>query len=118
MQTNQPANGTGTVGGPAARAALTWRQLTGTAVAQRELGLYLELSEQARRHRALRDELLARLEAGASVEPGPLAARVEQFSRRVLSAKALTPLLGEDRVRQLQEEVERSVCRHLVVGGA
>jgi hypothetical protein len=118
MQTNQPTNGTGTLGGPSAQAALTWRQLTGTAVTQRELGLYLELSEQARRHRLLRDDLLARLEAGAMVEPGPLAVRVECVPRRVLSARVLAGALGEERVRQLRAEVEPTLHRHVVVSGA
>jgi hypothetical protein len=118
MQTNQPANGTGAVGGPAAQAALTWRQLNVTAVTQRELALYLEACAQGRRHRVQRDELLALLEAGALVEPGPLAVRVECVPHRVLSAKALTPLLGEGRVRELQEAVEPTLHRHLVVSGA
>jgi hypothetical protein len=118
MKTNQPANGTGAVGGPSAQAALTWRRPSVAAVTQRELALFQELSEQARRHRELRDELLARLAAGAMVEPGPLAARVEHSARRVLSAKALTPLLGEGRVRQLQEEVGPTLYRHLLVAGA
>jgi hypothetical protein len=73
---------------------------------------------QARRHRALRDELLARLDAGAWVEPGPLAARVECVARRALSVKALTPVLGVEQVRQLQEAVGPTLCRHLLVGGA
>jgi hypothetical protein len=118
MKTNQPANGTGAVGGPSACAALTWRRPSVAAVTQRELALFLELSEQARRHRVLRDELLARLDAGAMVEPGPLVAQVEHSARRVLSAKALTPLLGEGRARQLQEEVGPALCRHLLVAGA
>jgi hypothetical protein len=89
-----------------------------TALTRRELALFLGASAQARRHRALRDELLARLASGARVEPGPLVAQVEHSARRVLSAKALTPVLGEGRVRQLQEEVGPTVCRHLVVSGA
>jgi hypothetical protein len=80
--------------------------------------LFLELSEQARRHRVLHDELLARLAGGAWVEPGPLSVRVECVPHRLLSAKALTPVLGEGRVRQLQEEVGPTVCRHLLVAGA
>ena len=110
---------TGLLGGPAAPpAALTGRQLTVTAVTQRELALFLGASAQARRHRVLRDELLALLEAGASVEPGPLAARVERVPHRVLSVKALKPVLGEDRVRQLQEAVGPTLYRHLVVSEA
>jgi hypothetical protein len=113
MKTNQPANGTAT-----ALALLPGRQRTVTTVTQHELALFLELSKQARRHRALRDELLARLDAGVLVESGPLSACIEHFARRALSVKALTPLLGEDRVRQLQEEVGPTVCRHLVILGA
>jgi hypothetical protein len=117
MQTNQPANGTGAVGGPSAQAALTWRRPSATALTQRELAEYQELSEQARRHRALRDELLARLDAGGWVEAGPLSVCVEHFARRVLSVKALAGVLGEERVRQLQDEVEPTLHRHLVVTG-
>ena len=115
MQTNQPTNGTGTLGGPSAQAALTWRQLNVTAVTQRELALYLEACAQARRHRELRDELLGLVDGGAWVEPGRLAARVECVPRRVLSARALAGVLGEERVRQLQEEVQPTLCRHLIV---
>jgi hypothetical protein len=50
--------------------------------------------------------------------PGPLAARVECVCHRLLSAQALTPLLGEGRARQLQDEVGPALCRHLLVAGA
>jgi hypothetical protein len=109
MEINRPANGAATA------VTLTGRQLSVTAVTQRELALYLEACAHGRRQQVLRDELLALLGAGAWVEPGPLAARVECVPRRVLSAKALTPLLGEGRVRELQEAVAPTLCRHLVV---
>ena len=67
--------------------ALAGRQLTATALTQRELALFLGASAQARR-------------------------------RRELSDKALTPLLGEGRVRQPQEELGPTPFRHLVVSGA
>jgi hypothetical protein len=93
-----------------------------TAVTQPALALYLGAGAQARRHRLLRDELLARLERGAWVESGPLSARVECARHRLLSVKALRPLLGEGRVRRLQEEAGPTVCRHLLLarppGGA
>jgi hypothetical protein len=88
------------------------------AVTQRELALYLEASAQARRHRVLRDELLARLASGALVEPGPLSVRVEYVPHRLLSAQALTPLLGEGRARRLQEAAGPTPFRHLLVAGA
>jgi hypothetical protein len=47
-----------------------------------------------------------------------LGASVQARRHRVLSAKALTPLLGEGRARQLQDEVVPTVCRHLLVAGA
>jgi hypothetical protein len=112
MEINRPANGAATA------VTLTGRQLSVTAVTQRELALYLEACAQARRHRVLRDELLALVDAGAWVEPGPLAVRVEHVARRVLSAKALTAALGEDQVRQLQEKVGPTLCRRLVASGA
>ena len=43
---------------------------------------------------------------------------MQALRHRELSAKALTPLLGEGRVRRLQEEVGPTPFRHLVVGGA
>jgi hypothetical protein len=56
--------------------------------------------------------------AGVRCGDRPLAVRVECVPRRVLSAKALTAVLGEDQVRQLQEEVGPTLCRRLVVSGA
>ena len=47
-----------------------------------------------------------------------LGASAQARRHRELSAKALTPLLGEGRVRQLQEAVEPTLYRHLVVSGA
>ena len=47
-----------------------------------------------------------------------LGASAQARRHRELADKALTPLLGEGRVRQLQEEVGPTVCRHLVVSGA
>jgi hypothetical protein len=47
-----------------------------------------------------------------------LGASAQARRHRELSAKALTPPLGEGRVRQLQEAAGPTVCRHLVVSGA
>ena len=81
MKTNQPANGAATA------VTLAGRQLSVTAVTQRELALFLGASVQARRHREVSD-------------------------------KALTPLLGEGRVRRLQKEAGPAPFRRLLVAGA
>ena len=47
-----------------------------------------------------------------------LGASVQARRHRELSAKALTPPLGEGRVRRLQEAAGPTVCRHLLVAGA
>ena len=47
-----------------------------------------------------------------------LGASAQARRHRELSDKALTPLLGEGRVRQLQDEVGPTTFRHLVVSGA
>ena len=47
-----------------------------------------------------------------------LGASVQARRHRELSAKALTPLLGEGRVRELQEAAGPTPYRHLLVAGA
>jgi hypothetical protein len=47
-----------------------------------------------------------------------LGASVQARRHRELSAKALTPLLGEGRVRRLQEAAGPTPFRHLLVAGA
>jgi hypothetical protein len=47
-----------------------------------------------------------------------LGASVHARRHRDLSDKALTPLLGEGRVRELQEEAGPTPFRHLLVAGA
>ena len=47
-----------------------------------------------------------------------LGASVQARRHRELSAKARTPLLGEGRARQLQEEAGPTLSRPLVVSGA
>jgi hypothetical protein len=47
-----------------------------------------------------------------------LGASVQARRHRELSDKALTPLLGEGRVRRLQDEEGPTPCRHLLVAGA
>ena len=47
-----------------------------------------------------------------------LGAGAQARRHRELSDKALTPPLGEGRVRRLQEAAGPTVCRHLLVAGA
>ena len=47
-----------------------------------------------------------------------LGASVQARRHRELSAKALTPPLGEGRVRRLQKEAGPALCRRLLVAGA
>jgi hypothetical protein len=97
------------------QSALVGQQVTVTAVTQAQLAAFLEVRRQAWRHPVLRDQLLDLLDGGAWVEPGPLRVRVERTSRRILSAGALTPVLGEVRYRELLDAVEPTVCRNLIV---
>jgi len=86
-------------------------------VSQADLADFLQLREQFRRHKEVRDGLLALLEAGAPVEPGPLTARVRRVPRQLLCPRTLTPVLGEDRVQELLARVEPTVYRFLDVTG-
>jgi hypothetical protein len=67
------------------------------------------------RYNALRDQLLDLLQGGARVEPGRLTARVERTRRPVRSVKALTPVLGEAGVRELQAAVAPTVFRNVII---
>jgi len=86
-------------------------------VSQADLADFLQLREQFRRHKEVRDRLVALLEAGAPVELGPLTARVRRAPRQLLCPKTLMPVLGEDRVQELLTCVAPTVYRFLDVTG-
>src|SRR5262245_3164487 len=88
-------------------------------ITQAELNRYQELKaslEQAQKQLdGLRRGLLARLEAGAHVEPGPLQATCRVVNQRRLTAASLVPLLGKARVEELKNQVLPVAQRHLIV---
>jgi hypothetical protein len=86
-----------------------------STVTQAQLQEYLEIREQAWKYKPLHEQLAALLQAGAWIEPGRLTAKVELKHKPILSIKALTPVLGEARVRELLHAVEPTVFRHLLI---
>jgi ribosomal protein S1 len=85
------------------------------AVTQQMLQEFMELKAQADRKESLRQQIVNLLEAGATVEPGALTAFVHRTQQRLLSGKALVPILGEKKVQELKELVEPTVVRQLWV---
>ena len=86
-----------------------------STVTQAQLQEFLEIREQYRKYKRLHEQLATLLQAGAWIEPGRLTAKVELERRPIFSNKALTPVLGEARVRELRDAVEPTVFRHLLI---
>ena len=84
-------------------------------ISQEMLEEYLRLGEAKRRHEALREELIARVQADAWIEPGPLSVSLRLESSRRLTASSLIPVLGKDEVERLKAQIEPTVCRYLDV---
>lgn len=84
-------------------------------IPQAVLSEHQRLSELVRERRRLRDRLIQLLDAGASVEPGPLYTNVREVVSCAFSAAKLTAILGEDRVAELRRQIEPTIARQLVV---
>lgn len=84
-------------------------------VTQAMLADYLAVEELWRVREERRKRLLALLEAGAAVEPGPLAARIDYQGRSIFSWTKLLRVLGQAGVERLADEVGPTVCRFLRV---
>ena len=86
-----------------------------STVTQAQLQEFLEIREQYRKYKPLHEQLATLLLAGAAIEPGRLTAKVELIHKSIFSNKALTPVLGEARVRELLHDVEPTVFRYLII---
>jgi hypothetical protein len=86
-----------------------------STVTQAQLQEFLEIREQAWKYPSVHEQLVTLLQAGAWIEPGHLTAKVELKHKPILSNKALTPVLGEARVRELLHAVEPTVFRYLII---
>jgi hypothetical protein len=90
-------------------------QVTIEAITQAELEAFLELEKQGYRHTAEREKLIELLDRGAWIEPGPITVRLDRRPRWLLSAKALTPVVGTAGVQELLAAIEPTIYRHLKV---
>lgn len=88
-------------------------------ITQATLVRYQQLVDQEQTLRnereALRQELLARLGAGAALEAGPLTADVQECTVRALSQAKLLPLLGASGLAALLDRIEPTLQRKLMV---
>lgn len=85
------------------------------AVTQVMLAKYLEVEELWRVRQELRMRLIGLLEAGATIEPRKLTARIDYGDRVALSRTNLTRTLGEAEFERLAAAVGSTLCRYLRV---
>jgi hypothetical protein len=97
------------------RESRTFRASVGHAAAHRVLRCYRKSLQKSREFQAFRQEILARLDDGAWVEPGELSVTVREFRQQRLTQAFLTEALGAGRVRELKEQARPTVYRHLIV---
>lgn len=87
-------------------------------IKQAELKEYLRLAEAERRRDAMRKDLMARLDGGAKVQPGPLTALIEVSTAKRLSRGLLVELIGAEETDALMERVPHAEQRSLRVRAA
>jgi hypothetical protein len=75
----------------------------------------LELRRAAKELKRLADDIRGRLAAGASVEPGPYTAWLQEVRQQRLTNDVLVEALGQEFVQGLKERARPTVCRRLVV---
>lgn len=85
------------------------------AVTQAMLAEYAQLVEAARLKKELRQHLIALLDAGAGVEPGPLKATLDVSTQVRCTWPKLIDLLGEEEVEAIREQIEPTEVRYLRV---
>jgi len=87
------------------------------AIRQAALERYLALKRLAGEFEALKEQLKAALGAGAAVEPGPVAARLDiRQRRRLTAAEVIRQLeLSPAEVARLRAEVPLVDCRFLAI---
>jgi hypothetical protein len=69
----------------------------------------------AKVYQSLRNDVLARIDGGAAIEPGPLTARVVPVEGRRVTWPLLIELLGPAEVRRLRARTPPTLCRQLRV---
>lgn len=88
-------------------------------ITQAELERYKDLSDEARevnwKAKHLRESLIAKLDAGASVEPGQLDAEIHETEQRRITNDELVRLLGLDVVEEVRANIAPTKSRSLKV---
>ena len=88
---------------------------TPPTVTQAELARLVELREYDRERNRLRNSVLARLGAGAEVEPGELDAKVSYYEPHSVTWKQLMEVLEEGFIRELKKALNQPRHRCLDV---
>lgn len=86
---------------------------TKATITQAQLAEMMEMRDLARRADALRREIVALLDAGAEIEPGPLTAWVHRQDQQRLTAEKLAELVGADQVATWKRQVPATVTKVL-----
>lgn len=84
-------------------------------ITQDEIRRLQQYRLMARDSERLRKSLKARLQMGATVEPGPLHIRTREQTVRSLSAAKLTAAFGAEWVTKLKESIEPTVNIRIVI---
>lgn len=84
-------------------------------ITQEELQVIQSLRVLEAHYKVLRDEIVARLDAGASVEPGALAAEMATRCSRRISFDRLVEVVGEAEAYCIRDEIRPSIHRYLKV---
>lgn len=88
-------------------------------ITQAELERYRSLVDEARELKwsteNLRKSLMAKLDAGASIEPGQLDAEIQETEQRRITNDELVRLLGLDVVEEVRTQIQPTKSRSLKV---
>lgn len=89
-----------------------------SVITQAMLEEYEVLKKHEQRKKELRLQLIALLDAGATVESGTLTAFIHLHEDRRFTHTNLLPFVGPAGVEELKQEVQRTVQKQLVVTAA
>jgi hypothetical protein len=88
-------------------------------ISQQELVSFRELNQCRKEindlYQQLREVLIEKLRRGDPVEPGRLSARLHERESRQLSAKALKDILSQEEIERLQDQVEPTLYRYVLI---
>jgi hypothetical protein len=98
-------------GGQRETAAQPGRLIVGQAALQQ----YRQLMDAQQSREAMRGSIVELLEGGASVEPGPLTARLRRVEQRRFSAPEIERLLGARQLEELRSQLQPIVSVQLIV---